>query len=194
MITTIADIATNLHQGKRTGLLTLRVVQSNSLFKMFFREGQVYHISYGAAKGAECLSNIDALEFSDYSFIADIKLDIPGGSLPTTPDIIKHLQVVDKMFESRGGEGGGAVSNAALSKAVYGGNFAQIKEGLKTALVRQIGPAGGKIFTRAIEQKWQAASPPQKNDLLNLISILKEEIDDMDDRKVFIDEANEIIK
>ncbi len=194
MKTTIADIVTHLHQGRKTGLLTLRVVQSSNLFKMFFREGNIYHISYGNIKGAECLTNIDALDFSDYSFITDIKLDISGGGLPATPEIIKLLQMVEKMVESRSGEVAATPANAGSSKAFESGVFLQLREKLKVALVRQIGPVGGKIFTKIVEQRWQAQSPPQKNDLLNLISLLKEEIDDMNDRKAFLNEANEIIK
>ncbi|HTZ16845.1 MAG TPA: hypothetical protein VMB78_00235 [Dissulfurispiraceae bacterium] len=194
MKTTVANIVTNIHQGRKTGLLTLRVIQSNNLFKIFFRDGQIYHISFGNIKGADCLSNIDSMDFSDYSFIADIKLDIPVGSLPATVDIIKHLEIVEKMLESKGTEGGGAALNAGPSAPVDSGRFGRIGEQLKVALVRQIGPAGGRIFDRVVERKWQSSSPPQKSDLVNLINLLKEEIDDMNDRKAFIDEANEIIK
>jgi len=193
MKTNIANVVTNIYLGKKTGLLTLRIVQSNNLYKIFFREGQIYHISYGNKKGAECLSNIDSMDFSVCSFIADIKLDMPVASLPSTPDIIKHLEVVDKLVETRVGEGP-ASSNSAQSATADSGLSGRLSGQLKVALVRQIGPVGGKIFDRVVERKLQRSAPLQKTDLVDLISLLKEEIDDLDDRKAFINEANEIIK
>jgi hypothetical protein len=72
-------------------------------------------------------------------------------------------------------------------------DFIKIKEGLKVALIKQIGPIGGKIVEKIIQEKWTPSSPPVKEDFIKLIDLLKDEIDDPLSRKEFLTDANKLI-
>lgn len=81
---------------------------------------------------------------------------------------------------------GGGTSSAAS------GDFARIQEELKVALIRQIGPAGGKVLKKIVEETWRVSSPT-KPDLRNLVGLLKNEIEDGENRNQFAKEAEKII-
>ena len=54
-------------------------------------------------------------------------------------------------------------------------------------------PAGAKVMARLIEQKWHASSPPTREEFLRLVDLLKDEIENPDDRNEFLKEAARII-
>jgi hypothetical protein len=185
----LSDVATDVHQKKKTGLLSVSVKGSNSLFKIFFRNGDIYHISHGTSKGNDCLAGLAQLEFSDCTFVPDIRLEINGANLPPTGAVLRSLQGVSKGVEARpeGRDNGGSAE--VLSKE----RFAVIGEQLKAALMRQIGPVGAKVFPKIIDGKWKASSPPSREELIILVGLLKEEIDDSNDRNEFIRDVSLII-
>lgn len=183
MKTSLSDLIADINRTRKTGLLSINIRGSTNLFKMFFKEGEIYHIAYGNYKGHECLSNLDTLDFSEYSFISDIKLDLKS-DIPPTAQIIQLFKVIGKIVEEKGG-GGASSSGAGLD--------ARISEALKTALTRQIGPAGGKVFTKVVEGKWRSSSMPTRDNLLELIELLKGEIDDADSKNDFVKEARKIV-
>jgi hypothetical protein len=181
--TSLSDLITDINRTRKTGLLSINIRGSSNLFKMFFKEGETYHIAFGNYKGSECLSNLDTLDFSEYSFISDIKLDLKS-DIPPTAQIVQLFKVIGKVVEEKGG--GGTVS-PGVSLDV------RIGEALKTALTRQIGPAGGKVFTRVVEGKWRPSSTPTRDNLIELIELLKNEIDDADGKNEFVKEARKIV-
>jgi hypothetical protein len=52
---------------------------------------------------------------------------------------------------------------------------------------------GAKVISRIVEQTWKASSPPTREELLQLIDLLKVEIENPDDRSVFVKEATAIL-
>jgi len=184
----LSEIIVAIVKNRKTGLLSTAVTDSNNLFKMFFRDGTIYHISCGNLKGTECLKDIARIDFSECSFIPDIKLDLALEVVLPTPEVIAHLQAAAKTVESLSYVGSGQPLGVLDTEG-----FSVLRDKLTIALVRQLGPVGGKIVAKTVDQKWHASSPPTKKELYELIDILKNEIDNVDDRNDFTKEAYAII-
>ncbi len=176
----LSDIK-NLFQTKSTGLLTVNFESEKNLLKFYLKNGQIYHISFGFQKGRRCLDEIASRQPISCNFIPQISIDITSDDIPSTEDIIKNLQDMNKFV------------GFADSSFVQSSDFQKIKDAIKTALIRQIGPIGGKITEKYMSEKWLPSQPPSKEDFLNLIDMLKEEIEDPQSRKEFLQEVNKIL-
>lgn len=186
----LAKVVDDIYRNRKTGLLSVTVKGGNNLFKMFFKEGEVYHIGCGSFKDFECLANLDTFEFSEYSFIPGIKLDRKKENVPPTAEVIQHLDVTAVTVASQylKGEDTHTPSHPAGMDG-----FAPIRDRLKTALIRQIGPVGGKVLSKVVDSKWRASSTPTKEELIELVNLLRDEIDDTDNKNEFLKEAKTII-
>ncbi|MCS7203442.1 MAG: hypothetical protein NZ809_03210 [Thermodesulfovibrio sp.] len=174
----IADIAKNLNDDRQTGMLTIAFSNEKNLLKIYFKEGQIYHISLGNKKGMECLKELSAKEPLSCNFIPQITVDLKS-EISSTEDVIKILKDMNK--------------SAAYGNFQQSFDLSKIKEEIKVALIRQIGPIGGKIIEKYIQEKWTPSTPPTKEDFLKLFDMLKDEIEDPASRKDFLAEVNKII-
>jgi hypothetical protein len=180
----LAKIVGDVLDGKKTGVLTVFVKGGNHLLKLFFRDGECYHLTCGNLKNAECVDNLLSIELGDCLFVPDVKLDASGGgSVPSTDELIRKFTEMGVMVEAKLADGGG--------KATGKDDSADAKklEMIKVALIRQIGPAGGKVMSRIVDGKWRASTPYSREDLDTLINLLKNEIDDQDAKNAFMTEA-----
>ncbi|MCX5718991.1 MAG: hypothetical protein NT055_03330 [Nitrospirae bacterium] len=100
-----------------------------------------------------------------------------------------HQNRKNGLFEYKLPEG----ENSKSSGPIDVSSFSHIRDLLKVSLNRQIGPVGEKVLSKVIEKKWRASSPPSREEILELINLLKNEIDDINDRNEFIKEARKII-
>lgn len=191
MKTGLSEFIAEIYEGRKSGLLSIAVKGVNTQLKLFFREGQLYHVTCGSVKGKECLAQAVGQEFSQYFFMPEVSLNVQDGNLPSLADIIQFFKAADKAVEvpAHSGTGGSRPSGAQSG----GGPPAAALEHLAMALIRQIGPVGAKVLSRTIEQKWHASSPHTREDLSSLVNILKDEIENPDDRKEFLKEAAKII-
>lgn len=187
MKTGLAEFIAELHQTKKSGLLSIPVKGGNTMLKLFFREGDVYHATCGNVKGAECLMQVAGSEFADYIFMPEMMLNVEDGNLPPLSEILRLLNSSSRQeaagFPSAGGPAAGKVA----------GPSGAVLEGFKLALIRQIGPAGGKVLARVVEQKWSASAAPTADELRRLIELLKGEIETSGDRDEFVKEATKLI-
>ncbi len=190
MKTGLSEFIAEINRSGKSGLLSIAVKGANTQLKLFFREGQLYHVTCGSVKGKECLAQAVGQEFSQYFFMPEVLLNVQDGNLPPLADIIQFFRAADRAVEvpAHSGTGGSRPSGAQIA-----GVSAAAQENIKLALVRQIGPAGAKVFSRTIEQKWRASSPATREDLIRLTDILKDEIENPDDRNEFLKEAARII-
>lgn len=177
----LADVVDSLFKAKSTGLLTISFSSEKNLLKFYLRNGEIYHISFGFKKGIECLNEIALRQPVSYNFISQISIDITSNDIPSTEDIIKNLKGMNKFVAS------------SDSSIIQSSDFQKIKEGIKTALIRQIGPIGGKITEKYITEKWIPSEPPSKEDFLRLVDMLKDEIEDPQSKKEFLQEVNKIL-
>ncbi len=72
--------------------------------------------------------------------------------------------------------------------------FQKIKDSIKIALIRQIGPIGGKILEKYIVEKWTPSNPLTKDDILRLAEMLKDEIEDPLSKREFLAEVNKLLE
>ena len=186
----LSEFIAEINRSRKSGLLSIAVKGANTLLKLFFREGEIYHVTCGNVKGAECLAQAMGGEFAEYFFMPEVSLNVQEGNLPPLADIIRFFEAAGTAVEvpSHPGMGG-----SQQSRAQTGGAPAAVQENLKLALIRQIGPAGAKVMSRTIEQKWRPSSPPTREELLSLVELLKDEIENPDDRNEFLKEATKTI-
>jgi len=181
----IADIIND----KSTGLLMIGLKGNNALLKIYFKNGPIYHMSGLNLKGAECLHNMSLIEFSGCHFVPGEKIETGPSDLPSTDEIIRYLQTKEILVEYKQFDGR---TSATETGKVSSELFDRVKEGIVTALMKQIGPAGMKFFKQAVA-KWQIDNPPTRDGIHQLISLLGSEIDDKENRDEFIKEAMRIV-
>ncbi len=188
MKTLLPDFIAEINRNKKSGLLSLTVKGANKLLKLYFREGEVYYVACGDAKGWGCMALVNGSEFAEYFFLPDVSLSVQDSDLPSVPDIIHYFKSGVTAVETAPG------SQIADSRPPGGKSFPSsvVQDKLTLALTRQIGPAGAKVLKRVVEQQWHPSSPPRKEDFFQLIEFLKNEIENPDDRNTFLKEAREI--
>jgi len=189
MKNSLSDFIAEINRNRKSGLLSVTVKGANKLLKMFFREGEVYYISCGDAKGWSCVAQTTGYELADYFFMPDVSFNNQDGSLPSLQEIVQYFKPGSTAAAPP------AAAQAAGSPPSNGQVFLPtiVLDNLKLALTRQIGPAGGKVVKRIVEQQWHPSSPPGKDDYLQLIEFLKNEIENPDDRSLFIQEARALL-
>lgn len=179
---TFSHIIADIIQKKQTGLLSAVVKNGKHHLKIFFAGGEIYHMVYGNLRGAECLVNCEGLELSECFFANDLKVTVQDTCAIPTATVVEQLKKLDK----------GADLDETPRGTGEATNFADIQNKLKVALMRQVGPVGEIIFSAALEQ-WNPASPPSRQNLFQLVGLLKEKIEDAKNRDEFVKEINAII-
>lgn len=180
---TFADITNNIIQNKQTGLLSLVAKNGTYHVKIFFAEGEVYRVAYGDLKDADCLDACEMLEMSECFFTSGAKITANDQcSLPTSTIIERLKKSMDKNGGLQSTETGAAGTQ----------NLSMMQDRLKKALMRQIGPVGEILLARILEQ-WRPSSPPTRQQLVELVDLMKENIEDDSSKKEFENEAGTII-
>jgi len=189
--TSVASIIRDIHQKKRSGLLSLSVKGANYLFKLFFREGELYCLSFKGAKNADCLAILDTLELHEAVFLSNVKLDTSCGDVPPTLDMVGFFTSLGSTVETTYFDGKGASAEAETPAPLA--QSGQVVDGIKKALINQIGPVGGKLFLTALDRMWPGSMPQTPRDFENLIAALEKEIDDEKDLATFRSEVRKIL-
>lgn len=186
----LSEFISEINNNRKTGLLSITVSGANTLLKLFFRDGELYHLTCGNIKGAECLAQVAGGDFAEYFFMPNMVLTVHDEKLPSLPDIMRLCNAADSAIEVSPltGKSGGQTTGGR-----GGGDLPSSLESLTLALIRQIGPAGSKVMSRTVEKKWQASSPPTRQELLQLVDLLKDEIENPDDRNAFLAEAGAVL-
>ncbi|MDI6800707.1 MAG: hypothetical protein QMD01_01425 [Thermodesulfovibrionales bacterium] len=167
----------------KTGQFSIAVKNENHLVKFFLSNGEIHHIRYGNHQNEQCLSMLDDLHLSTYSFI---DMASNGSIRPiekSTPDILQYLRLIKcndmKSFDESFGESSG-IKNEIIDK-------------LCIAFIRQIGPVGNMLFKKMKEQHIRS-SPPTRMELEALIAGLSEKIDEQKYQTNFVKEARSILE
>lgn len=190
MKTGLSEFIAEINRSRKSGLLSIAVKSANTQLKLFFREGELYHVTCGNDKGVKCLAQVTGSEFTQFFFMPEVLLNVQDGNLPPLADVIQFFKAADTAMETPAPP---VTGNIQHSHVQTGGISAAAQENIKLALIRQIGPAGAKVMSRIIEQKWHASSPPTRDELLRLVDFLKDEIENPADRNEFLKETANII-
>jgi hypothetical protein len=185
----LSDFIAELNRNRKSGLLSVTVKGANKLLKLFFREGELYYVACGDAKGWSCVAQAGDCESSEYFFMPDASFNVQDSNLPALQEIIHYFKSTATSGDSAAGAkvAGNSPANGKT------GSSPGVLENITLALTRQIGPAGGKVVKRIVEQQWHPSSPPSKADYAQLIEFLKNEVENADDRNLFIQEARELL-
>lgn len=100
----IAEALQDIHAAKKSGALYISIVeQSEDLFRVYFKNGDIYHIRYGSALGKDCLDLIEFYTLSGATWYDGILSpgDVKSPDLPPTDGIIEDLKKIDKKVKLR---------------------------------------------------------------------------------------------
>lgn len=95
----IADIITEICEAKVTGILSLSLNNDSSLFKVFFRDGTIYHITHSTCKDHECIARIPGHNFVTGLFMPGAQVDIQNGLPMSNQEIIASVRKAGKTIE-----------------------------------------------------------------------------------------------
>lgn len=91
--TLLGDVIDEYHVKKKTGSLYVVVKQSTEyLVRFYFKHGEVYYVSYGPLKGAECLDLLECYDFNKGIFLDGINAPSVIRDLPDTVKIISLMR------------------------------------------------------------------------------------------------------
>jgi hypothetical protein len=93
-----ADLVQDLLTSKKNGALYISVVEtSEDLVRMYFKDGQIYHLRYGTAIGNDCLDILEYYNLYSATFFEGIKApDKPAADLYSTKEILSRIRELDK--------------------------------------------------------------------------------------------------
>ena len=93
-----ADVIQKFLDGKKNGALYVAVVEtSEDLIRMYFQDGQIYHVRYGTALGNDCLDILEYYNLYSATFFEGITApDKPAADLPSTQKIMERIRQMNK--------------------------------------------------------------------------------------------------
>jgi len=100
----IGDAIQDIRTAKKNGALYISIVeQSEDLFRVYFKNGDIYHIRYGSALGKDCLDLIEFYTLYSATWFDGITSpgDIKSTDLPSMDQIIGNLKKLDKKLKVR---------------------------------------------------------------------------------------------
>jgi hypothetical protein len=99
-----ADLIEGIYGEKKTGALYVSTVEtSEDLFRIYFKNGEIYHMRYGSASGSDCLDIVEYYTLHSATFFEGIRAPerIPSMNLPPTRIIITLLRGFGKKVKIR---------------------------------------------------------------------------------------------
>ncbi len=99
----LGEVMRELHAGKKNGALYVSVVEtSEDLIRVYFSNGEIYHLRYGTAIGNDCLDIIEFYDLYSATFFDGIKApDAVAKGLPSTNDIVARIERLNKKVKVR---------------------------------------------------------------------------------------------
>jgi len=99
-----ADVIQSLYEAKKNGALYVSMMEpSEDLFRIYFKNGEIYQIQYGSASGNDCLDIVEYYTLHRATFFEGIHAPerAPAMSLPPTKIIVSLLRRIDKKVRMR---------------------------------------------------------------------------------------------
>ena len=178
MKTNLADIISEINQSTKTGILSLSVKNDTSLYKIFFRDGIAYHMTFGTWKDSECLARLGGLNIVMGCFMPGAHVALENADLPTTEELIRQIKKTGKILEWAGkGECSpdAAVETTPGESIVDGGVLVKMEE----ELVNCVGPVAQMVLEGAFNAcHLKKGTPISKTQFRRLIEVIGERLPD----------------
>ncbi len=99
----LGDVLRDIIEKKKSGALYVSVVEtSEDLIRVYFTNGEIYHLRYGTAVGNDCLDILEFYDLFSATFFDGIKApDTPAKDLPPTRDILARIGRLNKKVKVR---------------------------------------------------------------------------------------------
>jgi hypothetical protein len=95
-----ADVLQECHTEKKTGALFVTVAEaSENLIRFYFKDGNIYSISYGQAKDKECIEILDCYDLGKTVYFDGLKAPSATPGLPSTEEIITTVRKSGKQVQ-----------------------------------------------------------------------------------------------
>jgi hypothetical protein len=98
-----SDIIQDFISAKKSGALYISVVEiSEDLIRMYFKNGEIYHLRYGTAIGYDCLDVLEYYNLYGATFFEGISApDKPATDLPPTQEILERIRQMKKQIKEK---------------------------------------------------------------------------------------------
>ncbi len=99
----LGDVMRDIYNEKKNGALYVSVVEtSEDLIRIYFTNGEIYHLRYGTAIGNDCLDILEFYDLYSATFFDGIKApDTAAKDLPSTKDILARIGGLSKKVKVR---------------------------------------------------------------------------------------------
>lgn len=93
-----ADVIQDILSAGKNGALYVNIREtSEDILRMYFKDGQIYHLRYGTAIGNDCLDILEYYNLYSATFFDGITApDKPPADLPSTKEILTKIRRLDK--------------------------------------------------------------------------------------------------
>ena len=93
-----AEVIQDILTARKNGALYVNIVEtSEDILRMYFKDGQIYHLRYGTAIGNDCLDILDYYNLYSATFFDGITApDKPSADLPSTKEILTRIRQLNK--------------------------------------------------------------------------------------------------
>ncbi len=97
------NIVEDIINEKKLGALYINVVEnSEDLIRMYFKDGEIYHMRYGTAVGNDCLEVLEYYHLHDAMFFDGISApDKHASDLPPTKVILKRIRKMEQKIKDK---------------------------------------------------------------------------------------------
>jgi hypothetical protein len=93
-----AEVIEDILTARKSGALYVNIVEtSEDIIRMYFQDGQIYHLRYGSAIGNDCLDILEYYNLYSATFFEGVKApDKPSADLLSTKEILAKIKQLNK--------------------------------------------------------------------------------------------------
>jgi hypothetical protein len=167
----LADIIAEIGNAKATGILTLSLSNDPSLFKIFFKNGKVYHITHSTCKDKQCLVRLTELVFLTGQFMPGAFVDMQDELSVSNDELITLVRTSNKTVEWGGGTGkGSSAADSGIAASIV--DQAAVSR-MSEELLNIIGPVAAMVLANAYATcGLREGQPLMKNEFQRLIKTI----------------------
>lgn len=181
----LADVIAELNTAKKTGMLSVGLKGDASLFKIFFRDGAIYHITHGSCRNMECLADLGRLQTDTGFFMPDAHVDTATPLTASTGEIVGRIRELGKTIRWSTGPAA-SEAQAQAGTIVDPGVIASMEE----ELINLVGPVGSMLIERVYaECGSKRGTPVPKRDFRKLVECIGKQLPE-DQKKIFLGRFN----